>query len=144
VLATHRNTGWRGRGSATRREPGTVPAVAVRALLCDRCGLHVAHVVGALGEAQVQLKDVVKVLAMAEAALKAKSVAAERKAFVAATHAYEQGAALQAMAHSCVQHGQGDLAKCMEQVRVGTRCARIVHHPQASNAPVFFRPGLKP
>lgn len=76
---------------------------------------------GSAGRAQVQLKDVVKVLAMAEAALKAKSVAAERKAFVAATHAYEQGAALQAMTHACVQHGQGELAKCMEQVRVGTR-----------------------
>jgi hypothetical protein len=76
------------------------------------------------GRSQVQLKDVVKVLAMAEAALKAKSVAAERKAFVAATHAYEQGAAVQSMVHACNQQGHGDLVACMEQVRWGTLSAR--------------------
>jgi hypothetical protein len=54
---------------------------------------------------------------MSEAALKAKSIAAERKAFVAATFAYESGAKLQNIKREVV-NGDVDLSKLTTQVRM--------------------------
>ena len=53
---------------------------------------------------------------MSEAALKAKSIAAERKAFVAATFAYESGAKLQNTKAEVI-NGDVDMSKLTNQVR---------------------------
>lgn len=67
--------------------------------------------------AQVPLSDVVKVLAMSEAALKAKSISAERKAFLAASHAYEKGAELQKQAAALAQNGDLTSAELLAKVQ---------------------------